>query len=123
VYLLLGVVFLLVSLAFTFATGNVSNLALLFAVALVWFRAWMMVHDWKAGNILEVPAYCVSVQPASSLPMSKNVSVLFTVDGMEEPTLNITVSGKGCKYISGVSYVLYLTKYDKSQVLAYVPVA
>ena len=119
-FLLAGIIAIL-AIGFTVATKEIENLIVLFISLYFVVNGLNICVQWNKGNILEIPAYCASIQEAKVI--QSNLTVIFTTKDPEEPTLTFDVAKKACNYVIGMSYVLYVSKTNKTSIIASMPVA
>lgn len=118
---ILATLVLILAVAVSIATKNARNLVILIIAAYLVYNGISITQGWKKGRILEIPAYCVSVQPAPITPT--NLNVIFTTNLENSPTMTFTVAKKNSHYAEGLSYILYVHKYNNAKILASEPVA
>ena len=116
---LLGIIIGLVSIAVSIALKDTRNLVLLL-VSLYFFGIGIVtIIQFNRGSILEKPAYCASVTPANMISGSNEVVFHFS-DNKSVPA-TIYIPKKGCAFLAGHSYILYVPQWNPSQILAFQP--
>ena len=118
---ILGFVLILVAIGTSVFFRDIRNLSVLILSACFFFIGINTLLQFNKGNIVAVPAYCLSVRQDSLL--TKNCSVIFRVETEDietaDSTLTIYTAKKGCPYVENMSYVLYIAKSNPHNVLAH----
>ena len=79
----------------------------------------LTIRNWNKGRIYEVPVACTGVADVRML--GNMVDVYFVTDEKFDIDLPGTfrMSKKGCPFVDGMPYLLYIDKTNPSRVLAY----